>query len=73
VYLLGQAAFPYRLGLGPAAGWLVVAGPLLIAPDHRVVGTQASGVAQLAVVVGLMVVLLVIESRRATERRAAAP
>ncbi|HEV8648089.1 MAG TPA: hypothetical protein VG276_01530 [Actinomycetes bacterium] len=56
------AGFVDQDWLGPAGGRLVVAGPLLLTVPR---GTQESGVAQLAVVVGLMVVLIAIESRRA--------
>jgi low temperature requirement protein LtrA len=58
IYLAGEAAFRYRLGLGPAYKRLVFAGLLLVTIP---VGLTFSGVAQLACALGLLALLLVGE------------
>ena len=58
IYLTGEAAFRYRLGLGPAYKRVLAAGLMLLTVP---VGLRFSGVAQLACALGLLALLLVGE------------
>ncbi len=68
VYILGDAVFRHSLGLGPSGRRLVVAGLFILTAPLE---AEASGLAQLAADVGLMILLIVTERRSAASESTA--